>query len=152
MQSERGEMSGHSRLVPGDYLDDPEIRAGYEDARRAIELGAMVHQLRARCRALPKTTCCHWDLGKRPSDSRSEAAYREVSAFDTPEAAATKARARNLGEYIAELEVPDETLIRILDRSHRAARNYSRTAPHVGPECEAGGGDPGSARGLSKEH
>ena len=39
-------MSDHSRLVPGDYLADPEIRAGYEDARRAIELGAMVRQLR----------------------------------------------------------------------------------------------------------
>ena len=39
-------MSGHSRLVPGDYLDDPEIRAGYGEARRAIELGAMVRELR----------------------------------------------------------------------------------------------------------
>jgi ribosome-binding protein aMBF1 (putative translation factor) len=39
-------MSGHSRLVPGDYLDDPEVRAGYEEARRAIELGAMIRQLR----------------------------------------------------------------------------------------------------------
>jgi HTH-type transcriptional regulator / antitoxin HipB len=39
-------MSGHGRLVPGDNLDDPEIRAGYEEARRAIELGAMVRQLR----------------------------------------------------------------------------------------------------------
>jgi HTH-type transcriptional regulator / antitoxin HipB len=39
-------MSDHSRLVPGDYLDDPEIRAWYEDARRSIELGAMVRQLR----------------------------------------------------------------------------------------------------------
>jgi HTH-type transcriptional regulator/antitoxin HipB len=39
-------MSGHSRLLPGDHLDDPEIRAGYEEARRAIELGAMVRQLR----------------------------------------------------------------------------------------------------------
>ena len=27
-------------------MDDPEIRAGYEEARRAIELGAMVRQLR----------------------------------------------------------------------------------------------------------
>jgi HTH-type transcriptional regulator / antitoxin HipB len=44
--TERLEMSDHSRLVPGDCLDDPEIRAGYEDARRAIELGAMVRQLR----------------------------------------------------------------------------------------------------------
>lgn len=39
-------MSGHSKLVPGDYLGDPEIRAGYDEARRAIELGAMVRQLR----------------------------------------------------------------------------------------------------------
>jgi ribosome-binding protein aMBF1 (putative translation factor) len=39
-------MSGHSRLVPGDHLDDPEVRAGYEEARRAIELGAMIRQLR----------------------------------------------------------------------------------------------------------
>jgi hypothetical protein len=39
-------MSGHSRLVPGDYPDDPEVRAGYEEARRAIELGDMVRGLR----------------------------------------------------------------------------------------------------------
>jgi|HubBroStandDraft_4_1064222.scaffolds.fasta_scaffold701424_1 HTH-type transcriptional regulator/antitoxin HipB len=39
-------MSGHSRLLPRDHQDDPEIRAGYEEARRAIELGAMVRQLR----------------------------------------------------------------------------------------------------------
>lgn len=39
-------MSDHSRLVPGDYLDDPEIRAGYDEARRAIELGDMVRKLR----------------------------------------------------------------------------------------------------------
>jgi ribosome-binding protein aMBF1 (putative translation factor) len=39
-------MSEHRGLVPGDYLDDPEIRAGYDDARRAIEIGAMVRELR----------------------------------------------------------------------------------------------------------
>lgn len=39
-------MSEHRRLVPGDYLDDPEIRAGYDEARRAIEIGAMVRELR----------------------------------------------------------------------------------------------------------
>lgn len=39
-------MSEHSRLVPGDYLGDPEVRAGYEEARRAIEIGAMVRELR----------------------------------------------------------------------------------------------------------
>jgi len=53
----------------------------------------------------------HWDLGKRPvpHTPRNEAAYKEISTFDTPEAAAAKARARDLGEYIAELDVPDET-------------------------------------------
>ena len=51
----------------------------------------------------------HWDLGKRPRDPRSEAAYREVSTFDTPEVAARKARAYDLGEYVAELEIPDDT-------------------------------------------
>ena len=49
----------------------------------------------------------HWDLGRRPASQRDEAVYKEVSVFETSEAAATKARARNLGEYIAELEVPD---------------------------------------------
>jgi len=51
----------------------------------------------------------HWDLGKRPSLPRDEASYREVSVFDTPEAAARKARAYGLGDYIACLDVPDET-------------------------------------------
>jgi hypothetical protein len=50
----------------------------------------------------------HWDLGKRPPRPRDEASYREVSVFDTLEAAARKARARRLGDYIARLEVPDE--------------------------------------------
>jgi hypothetical protein len=39
-------MSGHRRLVPGDYLDATEVRAGYMEAKRAIELGAMVRRLR----------------------------------------------------------------------------------------------------------
>jgi ribosome-binding protein aMBF1 (putative translation factor) len=39
-------MHEHSRLVPGDYLHDPEIRAGYDEARRAIELGDMVRKVR----------------------------------------------------------------------------------------------------------
>jgi HTH-type transcriptional regulator / antitoxin HipB len=43
---ERREMNEHSRLVPGDHLDDPEVRAGYDEARRAIELGAVIRQLR----------------------------------------------------------------------------------------------------------
>jgi len=50
----------------------------------------------------------HWDLGKRPSQPRDEASYREVSVFDTIEAAVRKARARSLGDYIACLDVPDE--------------------------------------------
>jgi len=49
----------------------------------------------------------HWDLGKRPLHPRDEASYREVSVFDTLEAAARKARAFRLGAYIARLEVPD---------------------------------------------
>lgn len=42
----------------------------------------------------------HWDLGKRPPDPRSEAAYQEVSTFDTPEAAASKAQALGLGNML----------------------------------------------------
>ena len=49
----------------------------------------------------------HWDLGKRPSRQQEEAAYKEVSTFDTPKRAADKAQARDLGEYIALLDVPD---------------------------------------------
>jgi hypothetical protein len=33
-------MSGHSGLMPGDYLDDPEIRAGYEEAPGTRKQGA----------------------------------------------------------------------------------------------------------------
>ena len=58
----------------------------------------------------------YWDLGRRPGRPRDDpryerdkAAYEEVSTFVTTEEAAAKARARNLGEYIAELEVPDDT-------------------------------------------
>jgi HTH-type transcriptional regulator / antitoxin HipB len=39
-------MSEHSRLVPGDYLADAEVRAWYEEAKRALAIGAMVRQLR----------------------------------------------------------------------------------------------------------
>ena len=39
-------MSERSRLVLGDYLGDLEIRAGYDETRRAIEVGAMVRELR----------------------------------------------------------------------------------------------------------
>jgi hypothetical protein len=49
----------------------------------------------------------HWDRGFRPGRPQDEAAYKEVSVFETPEAAARKARDRSLGAYVAELEVPE---------------------------------------------
>lgn len=51
-----------------------------------------------------------WDLGRRPTrerEEREEAIFRRVSTFNTPEAAARKAQALNLGDFIAVLEVPD---------------------------------------------
>jgi len=39
--------------------------------------------------------------------SKDQAAWQEVSTFVTAELAAVKARLYKLGEYIAELEVPD---------------------------------------------
>jgi hypothetical protein len=50
----------------------------------------------------------HWDLGRRPGRDKDEAAWKEVSTFETAELAAQKARLHGLGEYIAELEVPDD--------------------------------------------
>jgi hypothetical protein len=55
-----------------------------------------------------------WDAGRRPERQRDEATYRAVSAFDTFERAAHKARERNLGPYVAELEIPDD-----LERTYR---------------------------------
>jgi hypothetical protein len=59
----------------------------------------------------------HWDLGKRPPRHGSEAAYQrsveayqEVSTFETASAAAAKARTRGLGQYIAELDVPESAI------------------------------------------
>jgi len=52
----------------------------------------------------------HLDLGRRPTRPQDEEAYREVSVFETREAAAQKARARNLGDYVAELEVPEDAI------------------------------------------
>jgi hypothetical protein len=67
----------------------------------------------------------YWDLGRRPArrqdDPRYEqdkAAYEEVSAFVTAEEAAAKAKARDLGDYIAELEVPDDAPMSV-KRGHR---------------------------------
>ena len=51
----------------------------------------------------------HWDRGNRPVRPRDERSYRAVSAFATREAAVRKATARNLGAYIAELEIPATT-------------------------------------------
>lgn len=67
----------------------------------------------------------YWDLGRRPARSQDDpryeqdrAAYEEVSTFVTAEEAAAKARTRNLGDYIAELEVPDDAPMSVI-RGHR---------------------------------
>src|SRR6266699_396784 len=52
----------------------------------------------------------HWDLGRRPGRRQDEAAWKEVSTFETTATAAARARARNLGDYIAELEVPEQAV------------------------------------------
>jgi ribosome-binding protein aMBF1 (putative translation factor) len=64
-------MSDHSRLVPGDYLDDPEIRAGYEEAKRAITIGAMVRDLRMAA-GLSQTQLAHRAGMTQPALSRLE--------------------------------------------------------------------------------
>lgn len=50
-----------------------------------------------------------WELGRRPDPLTpgSEAVFREVSTFNTPQAAALKAQAFGLGDYIATLDIPD---------------------------------------------
>jgi hypothetical protein len=51
-----------------------------------------------------------WDLGERPPEPykpRDVASYKAVSTFDSLEKAAAKARNRNLGEYVAEIDAPD---------------------------------------------
>jgi hypothetical protein len=67
----------------------------------------------------------YWDLGRRPGRSQEDpryeqdrAGYEEVSTFVTAEEAAAKAQARNLGDYIAELEVPDDAPMSVT-RGHR---------------------------------
>ena len=54
----------------------------------------------------------YWDLfaERRPQGSRDAAAWKEVSTFVTAELAAAKAKARNLGEHVAELEVPEDAV------------------------------------------
>jgi hypothetical protein len=48
-----------------------------------------------------------WDLGRRPTRESGEALFRRVSTFSTAAAAASKAQLLGLGDFIAELEVPD---------------------------------------------
>ena len=60
----------------------------------------------------------HWDLGRRPGRERDESAFREVSTFNTPEAAARKAQARKLGDFIAALEIPDTVTMSIGHAGH----------------------------------
>ena len=48
-----------------------------------------------------------------------EAAWKEVSVFDSAERAAAKARARDLGEFLAVLEVPDETPMSHGNQGHK---------------------------------
>ena len=61
----------------------------------------------------------HWDLGKRPANPRDEASWQEVSVFDSAERAAAKARARDLGDFLALLEVPDETMMSHGNQGHK---------------------------------
>ena len=62
----------------------------------------------------------YWDLyvERRPQGRRDEAAWKEVSTFVTAELAASKARARNLGWYVAELEVPEDAVASRAESGH----------------------------------
>jgi hypothetical protein len=70
----------------------------------------------------------YWDLyvERRPQGS-GEVSWKEVSTFVTAELAAAKARARNLGEYIAELEVPEDA---IASRAPSGHVGVSGLTPH----------------------
>ena len=57
--------------MPGDYLDDPEIRAGYEEAKRAVVIGAMVRDLRLAA-GLSQTELAHRADLTQPALSRLE--------------------------------------------------------------------------------
>lgn len=69
----------------------------------------------------------YWDLGRRPFPYRpqDEAAYREVSAFVSAELAARTARLRGLGDYIAELDIPDDTSMSRTARGHLGLRGLA---------------------------
>jgi hypothetical protein len=63
----------------------------------------------------------YWDLHveRRPQGGgRDEAAWREVSTFVTAELAAAKAQARKLGEFVAELEVPEDAVASRAESGH----------------------------------
>lgn len=77
----------------------------------------------------------HWDLGKRPVRKQDEASWKEVSTFETAAAAAAKARARNLGDYIAELEVPENAIGSRASSGHVGLRG---TTPEQLLECVQG--------------
>lgn len=50
-----------------------------------------------------------WDRGRRPARPSDERTFRAVSTFTSVDAAIRTAERFDLGEFIAELEVPDET-------------------------------------------
>lgn len=58
---------------------------------------------------------------RRPLRPEDEVAWREVSTFDTREKAAQMSCERKLGDYIVELEIPDEI-----------ERSQDPTTGHVG--------------------
>jgi len=61
----------------------------------------------------------YWDLYiERRPQGRGEAAWKEVSTFMTAELAAAKAQARNLGGYVAELEVPEDAIASRTESGH----------------------------------
>jgi hypothetical protein len=85
----------------------------------------------------------HWDLGRRPALAGGEGAYKEVSTFDTLERAASKAIARGLGDYIAELEIPERhaDVAERPDRALRSAGNDTGAALGLRPEGPPRGRD-----------
>jgi hypothetical protein len=58
-----------------------------------------------------------WDLGRRPPRPEDERKFRAVSTFTSWDSVVEKANIFSLGDYIAELEVPDE-VERTVSRYH----------------------------------
>lgn len=90
-----------SDLVSGNHLRDTRPTANAPPQEGAGSWDASVRHCAGHS---------HWDLGKRPAKKQDEAAFKEVSTFTTAAAAAAKARARHLGDYVAELEVPESAI------------------------------------------